>query len=146
MKISTKGTYGLISMVDIALNSNSENLVSVADIAKRQHISKIYLEQVISNLRKSNLLIGVKGPQGGYSLAKPPSEMTVLEILEALEGNLFEISMDKQMEENSSIAPVLEKQIWKPMGDAINHTAGKVTLQDLVDDYHNQKGNFMYYI
>jgi Rrf2 family protein len=146
MKISTKGTYGMISIMDIAIHTNSEQLVSVADIAARQKISKIYLEQVISNLRKANLLLGVKGPQGGYSLARPASEITVLEILEALEGNLFEISIDKQVEEDNTIADTLQKRVWTPMGEAINHTIKQLTLQDLVEDYQNNQQNYMFYI
>lgn len=146
MKISTKGTYGMLSIMDIAIHSNSERLVSVADIAERQNISKIYLEQVISNLRKAGILNGVKGPQGGYSLSRPANQITVLEILTALEGKLFEISIDQQVSEGNTIADTLQTSVWGPMEHALQSSIEHLTLAQLVENYQNNQQNYMFYI
>ncbi len=69
MKISTKGRYGLKALIDIAMYSNSE-VVTLKSISERQSISEGYLEQIFSALRKSGLVIGRKGAQGGYTLSK----------------------------------------------------------------------------
>ena len=87
MKLSTKGRYGLRAMLDLALHSESE-AVSIASIAARQNISESYLEQLIAKLRKAGLVSSVRGAGGGYVLTKMPEEISVGDILRALEGNL----------------------------------------------------------
>ena len=84
MKVSTKGRYGLRAMIDLSLYSKNE-LVPLASIAERQDISKSYLEQVFSALRKAGLVKSIKGAQGGYSLSTGPEDITVGMILRALE-------------------------------------------------------------
>lgn len=86
MKISTKGRYGLRALVDLAINMESEN-VSIKTISERQNISERYLEQIFSLLRKGGIIVGRKGAQGGYSLSKNASELSISEILKVLEGD-----------------------------------------------------------
>ena len=85
MKISTKGRYGIKALIDLVMNSENES-VTLKTISKRQNISERYLEQIFSALRKSGIIIGRKGAQGGYTLAKDPKEITISEILRVLEG------------------------------------------------------------
>ena len=87
MKLSTKGRYGLRALIDLALYSENET-VSIASISARQNISESYLEQLIAKLRKAGLVTSVRGAGGGYKLAKPASEISVGDILRALEGSL----------------------------------------------------------
>ena len=87
MKLSTKGRYGLRALIDLALYSEKE-AASIASISARQQISESYLEQLIAKLRKAGLVKSVRGAGGGYMLAKPASEISVGDILRALEGNL----------------------------------------------------------
>ena len=87
MRISTKGRYGLRAMMDLAAYSNGGH-VSLSSIAKRQMISTNYLEQVFSVLRNAGLVKSIKGAQGGYVLAKKPSEIRIGTILRVLEGYL----------------------------------------------------------
>ena len=87
MKLSTKGRYGLRALIDLALYSENE-AASIASISARQQISESYLEQLIAKLRKAGLVKSVRGAGGGYMLAKPASEISVGDILRALEGNL----------------------------------------------------------
>ncbi|WP_455487260.1 RrF2 family transcriptional regulator, partial [Clostridium sp.] len=95
MKISTKGRYGIKALIDLVMNSENES-VTLKTISKRQNISERYLEQIFSALRKSGIIIGRKGAQGGYTLAKDPKEITISEILRVLEGEslLVDISND----------------------------------------------------
>ncbi len=87
MKISTKGRYGLRALADLAAYSQGEP-IALAMVAARQKISLNYLEQVFGQLRKAGLVRSIKGPSGGYLLAKPAKDITVKEILEVLEGPL----------------------------------------------------------
>lgn len=86
MKLSTKGRYGLRAMIDLAIHSKEE-AVSIASIAARQKISESYLEQLIPKLRKAGMIVSVRGAGGGYMLAKPAKEISVGDILRALEGS-----------------------------------------------------------
>ena len=87
MKLSTKGRYGLSAMIDLAVYSENE-AVSLNSIAERQHISEGYLEQLMAKLKKAGLVTSIRGASGGYYLAKPASEISVGDILRALEGSL----------------------------------------------------------
>ena len=87
MKLSTKGRYGLRAMIDLALYAENAP-VSIASIAARQHISESYLEQLIAKLRKANLVTSVRGAGGGYVPGRPVEEISVGDVLRALEGNL----------------------------------------------------------
>ena len=81
MKISTKGRYALRMLLDLA-EHQSEGYIALKDIAARQDISKKYLEQIIPYLNRGRLLLTNRGHQGGYKLAKHPSEITVYDVLE----------------------------------------------------------------
>ena len=91
MKISTKGRYALRMMVDLAEHNNGE-WISLKEISERQNISIKYLEQIVSSLMRSGLLLSSRGPQGGYMLARKPEEYTVGEILREIEGSLVPVA------------------------------------------------------
>ena len=95
MKISTKGRYGIRALIDLVINSECGS-VTLKAISERQEISERYLEQIFSLLRKSGLIIGRKGAQGGYTLSKSPSEITIGEILRALEGESLLIDINNE--------------------------------------------------
>lgn len=148
MKISTKGRYGLRSMVDLAVYSSGEH-VSLFSIAERQNISENYLEQVFSVLRKAGLVKSVKGAQGGYILADLPSNITVGQILRALEGNLSVI--DEEEMKNASIQSIqycINKNVWEKINENINKTVDAITLEDLANEFNKINGNLslMFYI
>ena len=86
MKLSTKGRYGLRALIDLAVYSGQE-AVSIQSIAKRQNISDRYLEQLMGKLRRAGLVVSIRGAGGGYRLARPAGEISVGEVLRALEGN-----------------------------------------------------------
>ena len=84
MKLSTKGRYAMVALVDIALHKD-ENLVTLGDVAKRQDISLPYLEQLFVKLRRANLVDSVRGPGGGYRLARPAADIRVSDVLAAVD-------------------------------------------------------------
>lgn len=149
MKISTKGRYGLRTMVDLAINSKGTH-VSLQSIAERQNISMNYLEQVFSTLRKSGLVKSVKGAQGGYSLTKAPGEILIGEILRALEGELLVIDEEKELEGamKNSIQYCIKDILWDELNKKINEVVDSLTLQVLIDEYNlrNSGDSLMFYI
>lgn len=144
MKISTKGRYGLKALIDIAMYSNSE-VVTLKSISERQNISEGYLEQIFSALRKSGLVIGRKGAQGGYTLSKSTNIITIGEILRTLEGDLNLVDVS-----NTNAADNLERcineNLWNVINKNINDYFDNITLEDLVNKYKNEVNNFMYFI
>lgn len=145
MKISTKGRYGLKAMMDIAIYTSCES-IALKSISERQNISEKYLEQIFSALRKNGLVISKKGAQGGYSLAKHPSKITVGDILRVLEGDLDVVDWEESMKED-----ILEKciyeNIWEKLNISIATIVDSITLEDLVEQYNKNKGiEYMYYI
>jgi Rrf2 family transcriptional regulator, iron-sulfur cluster assembly transcription factor len=90
MKLSTKGRYAMVALADLALSEGSggEHLMSLAEIAKRQDLSLPYLEQLFVKLRRAGLVEAVRGPGGGYRLAKSPDAIRISEVMEAVEENV----------------------------------------------------------
>ena len=139
--ISTKGRYALRLMIDIAAYSNG-SVVSLKDISSRQGISIKYLEQVVSLLTRSQLLISVRGNNGGYRLVKDPKEYSVGEILTAAEGTLAPVSC-LQTEVNTCPRALGCSTIdfWQGFYKVVNDYVGGVTLEDLATKEREIIGN-----
>ena len=140
MKLSTKGRYGLRALIDLALYSENET-VSIASISARQNISESYLEQLIAKLRKAGLVTSVRGAGGGYKLAKPASEISVGDILRALEGSLDAVKCPGLEEENSCGGSefCVTKYVWQKINDSINRTVDEIKLEQLVEESRSMK-------
>lgn len=143
MKISTKGRYGLRALVDLVINSENES-VTLKAISERQEISERYLEQIFSLLRKSSIIIGRKGAQGGYTLAKGTAEITIGEVLRALEGESFLIDINE--ESCNDIERFINNNLWCEINNNINEYFNSITLEEFIDKYKNQKEEIIYYI
>lgn len=139
MKISTKGRYAVILMLDLATYNTGEP-VRLKDIAKRQQISEKYLEQIISLLNKAGFVKSIRGPQGGYMLKSPPEQYTVGMILRQTEGSLAPVSID---DETSYERQSVTTRIWTKMEGAINEIVDGITLKDLVDWQMEQVGQYV---
>lgn len=149
LDISTKGRYGIRALLDLAVYAMKGNIVTLASIAERQNISEGYLEQIIALLRKAKIVNGVKGPQGGYLLSVHPSQINMLMVLQALEGELFVVKADESGGQDAEIMQQsIVQRLYVPMKESIENACETLSLQDLVDDYLKQKeGNIpMYYI
>ncbi|HKL80604.1 MAG TPA: Rrf2 family transcriptional regulator [Mobilitalea sp.] len=133
MKISTKGRYALRLMLDLALNNTGE-YITIKSIAGRQEISEKYLEQIISILNKAGYVKSVRGAQGGYRLAKEPSEYTVGMILRLTEGSIAPVDcVDDNAEICHRTNACVTREVWTELYDAIIGVVDHITLQDLVD-------------
>lgn len=93
MRITSKGRYGLKAMMELA-KTTDDSLLKTREISERQSIPLKYLEQIINTLKKNSLVTSVRGSEGGYRLSRPAAEITVYEILYALEGDLSLIDKD----------------------------------------------------
>ena len=135
MKLSTKGRYGLKAMFQLSLNENNGPL-PLRNIASKQNISEQYLEQLFSSLKKSGLVKSVRGAQGGYLLSKEAKDITVGDILIALEGpvSLSDCLLDDYVCENSS--KCITKVVWERIKKGIEDVTNSITLQDMIDDYN----------
>lgn len=132
MKISTKGRYALRIMVDLAINNNG-NFISLKDIATRQEISNKYLEQIIAMLNKKGYLETARGNNGGYKLAKKPSEYKIGDILRATEGDLKPIYCLSDYNICSRKENCKTHTFWKGLDNVISEYIDSKTLQDLIN-------------
>lgn len=131
MRISTKGRYALRLMLDLALAENQ--VVRLKDAAARQGISLKYLEQIISVLQKCGYVKSMRGPGGGYMLAKMPEQYTVGMILRQIEGSLAPVAcLDGEENDCLRQESCVTLRLWKMLYEAINGVVDQVTLADLV--------------
>ena len=134
MKISTRGRYALDFMIDLAQH-NSGDYIALKDVSARQQISVKYLEQITSLLSKFGLLLSVRGPQGGYKLAKAAEQYTIGEILRITEGDMAPVAClsgtDNACDKKLS-CPTLK--LWTGLDKVVNEYLDSVTLQDLVNE------------
>ena len=132
MKISTKGRYGLRVLLDIALHQEGGPVI-LRDIAKRQKISEKYLWQVINLLKSAGLVTSVRGAKGGYALAKPPIQISILEVISILEGPVTIVDCVDSAENCSRSTTCVTREVWKLIEDNLKKTMAGITLQQLVD-------------
>ena len=133
MKLSTKGRYGVKAMLDLAVHYGTEP-ISIKSISERQGISEYYLEQLFAPLRRAGLIKSVRGAQGGYILNRKPIEITVLEIMDVLEGPV-EISECLDNDECNKFESCATRVLWKKIQMSINSVMENVTLQEMLNDY-----------
>lgn len=135
MKLSTKGRYGLRALIDLAVYC-TEEAVSIQSIAKRQNISDRYLEQLMGKLRRAGLVVSVRGAGGGYRLARPASEISVGEVLRALEGNLDAVTCPGNGEEQGceEADMCVTRYVWKRINDSITQAVDTIMIEQLVEE------------
>lgn len=132
MKISTKGRYALRLMLDLAMRDTGE-YISLRDVSSRQEISAKYLEQIVTQLGRAGFVKSTRGPQGGYKLAKDPSEYTVGSILRLIEGSLASVAcLEGENNECPRQDCCATLEVWKRLNDAINQVVDTITLAELV--------------
>jgi len=133
MKLSTKGRYAVMALADIALNSDG-SAVSLADIAGRQEISVEYLEQLFARLRRAGLVASVRGPGGGYLLAVPAEDMSIADIIQAVdEGLQVTRCQGDAIDGCVGGEKCLTHELWAALGRQIFGFLSSVTLGDVVE-------------
>lgn len=148
MRISAKGRYALAAVISMAQQYNNGEYITVISISKRLGISKIYLEQVFSLLKHGGLVNSVKGAQGGYQLARRPGQITVLDVLSAVETSLFEKAEDTVLEKSPDIETAMRLSVFEVLDKSIKDALDKITLDDLTAEAekHNEEHALMFYI
>ncbi|WP_455129745.1 RrF2 family transcriptional regulator [Pseudoramibacter alactolyticus] len=133
MKISTKGRYALRMMLDLAYHQD-EGYIALKDIARRQNISKKYLEQIVSLMRGPDILATSRGYRGGYRLSRPPRDYTVGEILRLTEGSLAPVAcLEEGADECPRAAGCETLPVWQGLYTRITDYLDSLTLQDIID-------------
>ncbi|MGN1167687.1 MAG: RrF2 family transcriptional regulator [Lachnospiraceae bacterium] len=135
MKLSTKGRYGLRAIIDLARYSESDP-VSISSIAARQNISERYLEQLVAMLKKAGLVKSIRGASGGYVLAKDMKDISVGDVLRALEGSLEPVKCGAfDPEEGCSASDgCVTKYVWQKINESITKTVDEIKLEELVTE------------
>ena len=139
MKISTKIRYGTRAMLELA-SHYGEGPIELKEIARRENVSVKYLEQVIVPLRTAGLVKSVRGPKGGYSLAKPPSEVCLKDLVEILDGPIHLIECLNDPKACHKIPSCVTRDIWKEVSEAIGGIFHSITLEDMVKRRSEKEG------
>ena len=145
MKISTKGRYGLRILLDLATHQK-KGPVNLGDISKRQGISEKYLWQVINLAKSAGLITSARGPKGGYTVAKPANQITILDIIAALEGPIILVDCLDKAESCDRHASCVTRDVWAKIENNMKKTMATITLQDLVEKQEsNESGESLNY-
>lgn len=141
MKLSTKGRYGLRAFIDLA-SCKEDGPVSISSISARQDISERYLEQLMAKLKKAGLVRSVRGAGGGYMAAKDPGEVSVGDVLRALEGSLEPVVCAAYQEEGVCAVKdsCVTKYVWKRINDSVIETVDSIMIDTLVEKSRECRG------
>ena len=140
MKISTKGRYGLRILMDLALHQ-SEKPRLIRDIAKSQQISEKYISRLVIALRKGGMIRSVRGVNGGFHLAMKPEDITLLKVIEVMEGPLSIVdcvSAPKCCAQSADCAP---REIWCKLNEDIRDLMRRTTLADILATYDRRNAD-----
>lgn len=131
MKLSTKGRYAMVALVD--LTTSRDNLTTLADISRRQDISLPYLEQLFVRLRRSGLVESVRGPGGGYRLARPADEIRVSDVLDSVDETVsaLHVGAGASGGKSGSLAQSMSNRLWESLSAHVYVFLHNTTLADV---------------
>ena len=136
MRVSTRVEYGLIALTDIVLYGENGSAVSAPDIAQRENISHKYLEQILLLLRQAGFIIAQKGIRGGNDLAKPSDNISMREVLNALDNTILaDMDDDKG---NDGLRSIIKNCFWKEINKNLNQYTGEMKLSDFAGQCRNR--------
>ncbi len=139
MKLSTRGRYGARALVELAKH-DGQGPLALKEMAERQQIPLKYLEQIAMVLKSAKLIKSVRGPSGGYTLARPPEKIHLLEIIETLEGSLSFVSCVKDPSTCRRVESCAFNDLWRKISDETSKILRSVTLADMVRQDSEKKG------
>ena len=131
MRLTTKGRYAVTAILDLAIHHGG-GPIALADIAQRQGISLSYLEQLFSRLRKRSLVSSVRGPGGGYNLARNASKIHIAEVIAAVDENV-DTTRCGGAHNCQNEGPCLTHDLWQDLSSRIYEYLDRISLQDLMD-------------
>jgi Rrf2 family transcriptional regulator, cysteine metabolism repressor len=141
MKISTRTRYGMRAILELAVAYKATPL-QIKVIAERQDISAKYLEQLIAIIKAAGLVRSLRGPHGGYVLAKPPQDIKLSEIFRVLEGPVLTVECVENEQACPKYADCVTRQLWIEVNEAILNVLENKTLADLVEMVEKEKMNY----
>ncbi|GIX22669.1 MAG: Fe-S cluster assembly transcriptional regulator IscR [Gammaproteobacteria bacterium] len=132
MRLTTKGRYAVTAMLDLAVHAGGDP-IALADISRRQGISLSYLEQLFAKLRRNGLVCSTRGPGGGYSLARPSAQISVAEVIRAVDETVDATACGGQRNCQGGEQPCLSHELWADLSRRIEEFLGQISLADVVN-------------
>jgi len=147
MKLSTRGRYATRALLDIALHQG-ERPVLLKDIAQRQQISPLYLERLVAPLIAGGIVRSTRGARGGVSLAKPPEEIRLSQVIQLVEGSIAPVECVNNPGICARSKSCAARDVWGELKKAMDRVLEGITLQDLVERQKRKEPSkeLMYYI
>ncbi|RTL53071.1 MAG: Rrf2 family transcriptional regulator [Rhodocyclaceae bacterium] len=139
MRLTTKGRFAVTAMIDLALRQH-EGPVTLAGISERQHISLSYLEQLFGKLRRSKLVSSVRGPGGGYCLARDADAISIADIIRAVDEVLDATSCGGKADCDGDQKPCMTHKLWTTLNEKMYEYLGSVSLGDQVREQRAATG------
>ena len=139
VKLSTKGKYGVRALFEVARNFG-KGPIAIKEIAERQKISLSYLEQILHKLGKAGIIESVRGPHGGYELARRPADLTIGDVVRALEGPIA-LSHCLEPGESGSCYQAddcVARMVWYKVGEKIEEALDSITFEQLLRQYQGK--------
>ena len=141
MRISTKGTYALEIIVDLAMHSSEEHLEQLKNIAARRGLSEKYLERIVKAMKNENLILSTRGAMGGYRLARRPEDITVLDVLRSVEGELAPVEcLTKETDFGIACEDCVTRGVWADMWREILSVTDDVSVADITKEVVDRAG------
>ena len=133
MKLTSKGRYAVMAMADLAKN-NAKKPISLTEISLRQGISLSFLEQLFLRLKKNNLVLSARGPNGGYVLSKRPEDIKLSNIINAVDEKIKTVKCKKESRRgcNGKSIKCITHDLWDDLESHINIFFEKNTLKDII--------------
>ena len=132
MNVTSKGRYALHIMIDLAQHRD-DGFISLKTVSERTELSMKYLEMIVGNLKKAELVLSSRGKEGGYKLVKDPKDYTIGEILRCMEDNLAPVACIQEGEiQCDHSGGCLTVPMWKELDDITNAYLDTVSLEDLL--------------
>ncbi|MCL5962324.1 MAG: Rrf2 family transcriptional regulator [Chloroflexi bacterium] len=145
MKVSMKSDYSLRAVLDLA-GRFGKGPIQSADIAARQGIPEAYLEQLLTHLRKAGLIQSVRGPQGGHLLARPPEQISVGDVIDALEGSVAPLQCVETSSACSLSGACAQRELWKEIDEMTHRVLNSTTIASLLEREAAHQRKAMFYI
>jgi len=133
MKLSSKGRYAVMAMADLAKN-NAKKPINLAEISLRQGISLSFLEQLFFKLKKNNLVLSSRGPNGGYILSRDPDEIKLSSIISAVDEKIKTVKCKRESKKgcNGKSVKCITHDLWDDLENHINKFFENNTLNDIL--------------
>jgi Rrf2 family protein len=147
MKLSTRGQYATRALLDLALHQD-EAPILLKDISRRQQISQRYLEHLITPLIAAGIIVTTRGPKGGVSLAKPPEEIRLDEVIQLLEGAISPVECVNNPDTCMRSRSCATREVWDELRQTMTGFLKSITIRDLMERQREKENStqVMYYI